>query len=232
MTETTLVGLTPLPSGYGTLRLHVPNLAGVAAPGHHVQLGSQAWPLINASTDHGWIELFHPQPNFADQPEASMPRGSNIELGPLQGTPIDPTKLSLPAVLIADINGLASTIFLLTRAPIAVRRQCLVFLQADDAFPFYPRPSLFMLPGVPPSTTGCAPLCEDMRVPSRLASESGLPGCYTGSVADLLDGWLRLRGRGMVPQPHVYAFCADQLAHHISLVAANWEAQFHRHPLS
>jgi len=227
MIQSTLESTATFPNGYGTLRLQAPTLAAIAAPGHSILINNQTWPLINASADQGWIELFHPRPNFSDLPEAALPPGSKIEHGPLQGTPIDPAKLSLPAVLIADVNNLACAMFLLTRAPVTVRRQCLVFLQSDDAFPFHPRPSLFMLPGVPPATTGCAPLCEDMRVPSRLGSLSGLPGCYDGSVADLVDGWLRLRGRGMVPQPHIYAICNSDLGRALESIALNWGAQIH-----
>lgn len=230
MIYSTLVATASLPNGYGTLRLHAPTLAVTAAPGQSVQIGNEPWPIISASAEHGWIELFHPRPDFSDVPEVSLPSGSKIEHGLLQGNPIDPNQLNLPAVLIADVNGLASAMFLLTRAPLIVRRQCLVYLQSDDAFPFHPRPSLFMLPGVPPATTGCAPLCEDMCVPSRLGSQSGLPGCYDGSVADLLDGWLRLRGRGMVPQPHVYAICNKELGRALQSIVLNWGAQIHLYP--
>lgn len=230
MITPTLISSSPLPNGYGALRIHAPALAAIAAPGHRVQLNNQIWPLMNASAEKGWIELLYPSSTFAEIPPAQRAPGAELALGPLLGKAIDPNTLSLPAILIADIQGLAATMFFLYRAAPNVRRQCLVFLQSDDAFPFQPRPSLFMLPGVPPSTMGCAPLCEDMRIPSRLGSQSGLPGCYDGSVADLLDGWLRLRGRGMVPQPHVYALCSENLSSQLAPICQNWGAQIHYFP--
>jgi dihydroorotate dehydrogenase electron transfer subunit len=66
----------------------------------------------------------------------------------------------------------------------------LALLGSAGPFPFRPRPSTFVVPGVPPGVIACMPLLEEWSVASRLASTSDLPGCFDGAVTALADAWL------------------------------------------
>jgi dihydroorotate dehydrogenase electron transfer subunit len=66
----------------------------------------------------------------------------------------------------------------------------LVLLGSDDPFPFRPRPSVIIVPGIPTGVIACMPLLEEWGIASRLASSMDLPGCFEGSVIALADAWL------------------------------------------
>ncbi len=69
-------------------------------------------------------------------------------------------------------------------------RPPLVLLGCEDPWPFRPRPSAILVPGLPPHCIACMPLLEDWGIASRLASPAGLPGCFEGTVAELAEIWL------------------------------------------
>jgi dihydroorotate dehydrogenase electron transfer subunit len=66
----------------------------------------------------------------------------------------------------------------------------LVLLGSDTPFPFRPRPSVIVVPGIPTGVIACMPLLEEWGIASRLASTADLPGCFEGLVTDLADAWL------------------------------------------
>jgi dihydroorotate dehydrogenase electron transfer subunit len=66
----------------------------------------------------------------------------------------------------------------------------LVLLGSDTPFPFRPRPSVIIVPGIPTGVIACMPLLEEWGIASRLASTADLPGCFEGTVTALADAWL------------------------------------------
>jgi dihydroorotate dehydrogenase electron transfer subunit len=66
----------------------------------------------------------------------------------------------------------------------------LVLLGSDSPFPFRPRPSVIVVPGIPTGVIACMPLLEEWGIASRLANTADLPGCFEGSVTDLAAAWL------------------------------------------
>ncbi|MBM0107602.1 hypothetical protein JM946_22905 [Steroidobacter sp. S1-65] len=71
------------------------------------------------------------------------------------------------------------------------RSPLLVLFGSDSAFPFKPRPSTILVPGMPAGVIAAIPALEEFGIASRLASPLGLPGCYDGPVTELADAWLR-----------------------------------------
>ena len=65
-----------------------------------------------------------------------------------------------------------------------------VVLGSEVPFPFAPRPSHLLIPGVPQATLAAMPLLEDWGIPNRLASQQGYPGCFEGFVTELARSWL------------------------------------------
>jgi dihydroorotate dehydrogenase electron transfer subunit len=74
-------------------------------------------------------------------------------------------------------------------APVAALKP-LVLLGSDTPFPFRPRPSVIIVPGIPTGVIACMPLLEEWDIASRLASTADLPGCFEGTVTALAEAWL------------------------------------------
>ena len=92
-------------------------------------------------------------------------------------------------LLIGEGAGIGPTLFLAEQ----IRGKAgtpLVLLGSDTPFPFRPRPSVIVVPGIPTGVIACMPLLEEWGIPSRLASTADLPGCFEGTVTDLADAWL------------------------------------------
>ena len=67
----------------------------------------------------------------------------------------------------------------------------LILLGSADSFSFRPRPSTILVPGMPAGVIAAVPSLEEFGIASRLASETGLPGCYDGPVTELAEQWLK-----------------------------------------
>lgn len=63
----------------------------------------------------------------------------------------------------------------------------LVVLESSDDFPFRPEPSQFITDALPHGVIGTIPLLEDLKICCRLAQPDGLPGCYEGTIEELLE---------------------------------------------
>jgi dihydroorotate dehydrogenase electron transfer subunit len=61
---------------------------------------------------------------------------------------------------------------------------------SEVPFPFELVAARGGVPGVGASATHAVALLERWGVPSRLASNAGLPGCHRGYITDLARGWL------------------------------------------
>ena len=71
--------------------------------------------------------------------------------------------------------------------PTAAPWKPLVLLGSHTPFPFRPRPSVIVVPGIPTGVIACMPLLEEWGIASRLASTADLPGCFEGTVTDLAE---------------------------------------------
>jgi dihydroorotate dehydrogenase electron transfer subunit len=87
--------------------------------------------------------------------------------------------------------------------------QPLVLLGSDEPFPFRPRPSTIMVPGIPAGTIACVPKLEEFGIASRLASRTGYPGCFDGDVAELATLWLSSLDASALEKIEMFA-CGSQ----------------------
>ena len=98
------------------------------------------------------------------------------------------------ALIIGDGAGIGAAIHLVEREratrPGSLPWHPLVLLGSDMPFPFRPRPSVIVVPGIPTGVIACMPLLEEWGIASRLASTLDLPGCFDGPVIALADAWL------------------------------------------
>jgi dihydroorotate dehydrogenase electron transfer subunit len=96
-------------------------------------------------------------------------------------------------LLIGEGPGIGPTLYLaeqLHSQPADACWQPVVLLGSDTPFPFRPRPSVIVVPGIPTGVIACMPLLEEWGTASRLASPSDFPGCFEGPVTELADAWL------------------------------------------
>lgn len=108
-------------------------------------------------------------------------------------------------LIIGDGAGIGPAIQLVEQARTTTPWRPLVLLGSDTPFPFRPRPSVIVVPGIPTGVIACMPLLEEWGIPSRLASTLDLPGCFEGPVTALADVWLASLNDAESAQVEVFA---------------------------
>jgi dihydroorotate dehydrogenase electron transfer subunit len=104
------------------------------------------------------------------------------------GFMVDPARPRLLAL--GGGVGIPPMIFLADRVRSDPRLQPLVLMGSEVPFPFELATSRFEVPGASADATHAVALLERWGVPSRLASNAGLPGAHRGFITDLARGWL------------------------------------------
>ena len=80
-----------------------------------------------------------------------------------------------------------------------------VVLFGAETFAFRPRPSTILVPHMPAGVIACVPALEEFGIASRLASTSGLPGCFDGTVTELAEQWLSALEPETLREVHITA---------------------------
>jgi len=110
----------------------------------------------------------------------------------ISGTALDLPDDGSSLLLLADNQATPIIFFLLNH----LRNQCgekqlrkriyRILLGSDRAFPFRPVPSRFLMTDIPTGTIASSQLLEDLSLPARLASSNDLPGCFPGTLPEML----------------------------------------------
>lgn len=80
-----------------------------------------------------------------------------------------------------------------------------------ETFAFRPRPSTILVPHMPAGVIACVPALEEFGIASRLASTTGLPGCFDGTVTELAEQWLAALEPDTLRQIHITAIGEAEL---------------------
>jgi dihydroorotate dehydrogenase electron transfer subunit len=192
------------------LRLAAPKCAAHAAPGSFVHLTCdpsipmrRPLSIMRAAPAAGWIELLYKVVGRGLRALAGRKAGDCLSvLGPI-GRPFSAHPERPRTLLIGGGVGIPPMVFLAERLHAAARAERaavawkpLVLMGSEVPFPFRPKPSTLIVPGIPDGTIAAMPLLEEWGVPSRLASRADFPGCFPGFVTQLADAWLKsLRSR-------------------------------------
>ena len=185
------------PGAQHVMRLRAPETAARAKPGQFVHLSCdprlpmrRPFSIMRAGED--WIDLLYKVVGQGTELLAQRRKGEALSLlGPI-GKPFVLHPARPRPLLIGGGVGIPPMVFVAeaTKADKRARWQPFVIMGSEVPFPFTPRPSQFMVAGLPPAATACMPLLEDWGIPSRLASQQGYPGCFDGFVTDLARAWL------------------------------------------
>jgi dihydroorotate dehydrogenase electron transfer subunit len=174
--------------GQYVLRLQAPDCARRATPGTFVHL--QCTPgipmrrplsILQASAPAGWVEVLY---KVVGQGLVALSRaqpGDKLSLlGPIgQGFRPDPTRPV--ALLIGGGVGIPPLMFLAQALapPAGPPWEPVAFFGSELPFPFDLD-----------ATAGTLTLLDALGIPSRLASNAGLPGCQPGFVTELARAWI------------------------------------------
>ena len=205
------------------LRLAAPKCAAHAAPGSFVHITCdpsipmrRPLSIMRAAAGAGWIELLYKVVGAGLHALAARKAGDEVSvLGPI-GRPFMPHVERPRTLLLGGGVGIPPMVFLAERLSAENRTagaagrapeawKPLVLMGSEVPFPFRTRPSALILPGMPAGTLACMPLLEEWGVPSRLASGSDFPGCFSGFVTELADVWLASLGRAELAEVEIFS---------------------------
>ncbi len=177
------------------LRLKAPKTAAHAMPGQfmHVQVSAdrpmrRPISIMLTDADKGTVDMLVKAVGEGTRELRERKAGESLSIiGPI-GRPFDLSDTSRRYVCIGGGVGIPPMIFAADR--LAGQADVIVFAGSEVEFPFALRPSRFLLPGVGGNAILGITSLEERGIPSRLASNAGLYGCYEGHVPDLARDYL------------------------------------------
>ena len=180
------------------LRLEAPACARLAEPGSFVHLTCdpsipmrRPLSIMRADRAAGWIDVLYKIVGPGLRALAGRKPGETVSIiGPI-GRPFTVHQERPRTVLIGGGVGIPPMIFLAERLRESGEPwRPLMLMGSEIPFPFHPRRSTLVVPGLPAGTIASMPLLEEWDIPSRLASRAGFPGCFEGYVTELAGEWL------------------------------------------
>jgi len=162
--------------------------------------------IMRADAAAGWIEILYKVEGRGLYALAAHKAGDTLSvLGPI-GRPFGAHRERPRTLLVGGGVGIPPMVFLAERLRAAGGPwKPLVLMGSEIPFPFRPRPSTLIVPGIPDGTIACMPLLDEWGVPSRLASRSDFPGCFPGFVTQLADAWLGSLGPAELGEVEIFA---------------------------
>lgn len=189
--------------GQYTITLGAPRVVERAQPGQFVHLSCGAalpmrrpMSIMRVDKVKGSLDVLYKVHGEGTALLSSQRPGTELSvLGPI-GRPFRLDGYRPVALLIGGGVGIPPMVYLAGHlAQRAPEVRTLAVLGSEIRFPFTPRPSTILTPGLPAEVTATMPFFEDLAIPCRLSSRSGFPGCYEGFVTELADLWIdRLTG--------------------------------------
>ena len=180
------------PGDQHVLKLHSPRVAARAEAGSfvHVDCGPE-WLLrrpmsiMSADRETGMIELLFKTVGHGTRTLAELEPGDILDLlGPIGNAFTDIPGHPLKILLGGGV-GIPPMIFYAESEVARGAAPPWVITGSELPFPFATRPATLELPGAPDSATHALARLENNGIPNRLASLSGLEGCFNGYVTDL-----------------------------------------------
>jgi dihydroorotate dehydrogenase electron transfer subunit len=179
------------------LKVHAPRAARRAVPGSFAHIACdpsvplrRPLSIMRADAELGSLEfLYKPRgPGLAKLSAREVGESLSV-LAPIgHGFTVDAGRPRLLAL--GGGVGIPPMIFLADRLRGRPAPKPLVLMGSEVPFPFELVESQLPVPGVGQAATHAVALLEHWGVPSRLASNAGLPGAHRGYITDLARDWL------------------------------------------
>ncbi len=194
------------------MRIQAPEIARHAQAGSFVHI--QCAPslpmrrpisIMRVDQDAGWIEFLYKVFGEGTRLLSQRKVGEILDLfGPI-GMPFKLHSERTRPLLIGGGVGIPPMIYLADEMRSQKQFTPFVIMGSEVPFPFSPRPSTIMLPGMPDGTIACMPLLEDWGIASRLTSTQGYPGCFDGYVTELAREYLNALDTAQRKQIEVFS---------------------------
>jgi len=180
------------------LRVRAPKAARRATPGTFAHISvDPAVPLrrplsiMRANASEGWLEfLYKPKGHGLDKLSARRSGEVLSVLAPI-GRGFTPDVSRRQLLALGGGVGIPPMVFLADQFRARPEFKMLVLMGSEVPFPFELVESRLEVTGGSADATRAVALLERWGVPSRLASNAGLPGCHRGYVTDLARAWLQ-----------------------------------------
>ncbi len=217
------------PADQYLLRLAAPETARRARPGQFVHLTCdpllplrRPLSLLAADPASGWIEILYKVVGRGTRLLGQRRPGDRLSLlGPI-GRPFQPRPERRRPLLIGGGVGMPPVIFLAHRLHGQAGCKPLVVLGSEVPFPLDPAPATTASAGIPAEADWSLPLLDEGGIPCRLASASGLPGCFPGHVTDLAAHWLAGLAAAERDQVEIFACGPEPMLEASARLAARW----------
>jgi dihydroorotate dehydrogenase electron transfer subunit len=195
--EAPIISHRAYPGEQYVLRVRAPRCAGRADPGSFAHLTCdpllpmrRPLSIMRADRGEGWLEfLYKPIGEGLARLATRQPGETLSLLGPI-GRGFAPMEGRPVVLALAGGVGIPPVFFLAERMHARADRSLVVLMGSEVPFPFeLGRPGR-ELTGMPAEASLAVAQLEHWGVPSRLASNAGMQGCYRGHVAALARHWL------------------------------------------
>lgn len=198
LADGTVAAVDHYDGGQVVMRVDCAPVAAAAAPGTFVHLRCdpllamrRPMSIMRASARDGWFDMLFKTHGEGTRLLAGRRPGDSVSvLGPI-GRPFRLDGYRRRPLLIGGGVGIPPMVYLAEHLRASgAGVEPLVLMGSEIPFPFTPRPSQIMVPGLPPASIAAMPLLDDWGIASRLASRAGYAGCYEGFVTDLARAWI------------------------------------------
>jgi dihydroorotate dehydrogenase electron transfer subunit len=195
------------------LRVRAARLAATARPGSFVHIRCdpllamrRPMSVMRTDPEAEWAEFLYKRVGQGTRLLAQARPGDVLSiLGPI-GVPFSVSASRSRPLLIGGGVGIPPMVFLADRLRVQdAGMSPLVIMGSEVPFPFRPRPSQIMVPGIPEGAIACMPLMEDWGIASRLASLAGYAGCFDGYATELAGSWIEALSAQMRAQVEIFA---------------------------
>lgn len=212
------------------LRVQAPKCAAHALPGSfaHIQVAAarslrRPISIMRTSAQEGWVEFLYKIVGSGTRLLAGRQPGDRLDMLAPIGTPFRFHRERPRLLLIGGGVGMPPMIFAAQQLRTDPHFKPFAMLGSEVPFPFTPRPSRIVIPGMPDGVIGAMPLLDDWGIPSRLTSLREVAGCYQGYVTDLAQHWLNSLDRESLSQVEILCCGPHPMLAAVAALAAKFE---------
>jgi dihydroorotate dehydrogenase electron transfer subunit len=219
------------PGNQYVLRVRAPAAARRATPGSFAHITCdpcvplrRPLSIMRAEPEQEFIEFLYKPVGLGLAKLAQRRPGERISVLAPIGRGFEPRASRPVVVAVGGGVGIPPMIFAAERLKREKAfRTPIVFMGSELPFPFELERSELPLPGIARDATHAMSLLESWGVPSRLASNAGLPGAYRGFVTTLAREWLASLPAATLAEVQLLGCGPEPMLHALAALAADFE---------
>jgi dihydroorotate dehydrogenase electron transfer subunit len=212
------------------LRIRAPRCAQRATPGSFAHLTCdpsipmrRPLSIMRANADDGWVEFLYKPVGHGLAQLATREADEIVSvLGPI-GHGFDPDPQRPVILAVAGGVGIPPVYFLTEMLRDDARFELLVLLGSEVPFPFATMLRDDSIADLPSSASHAIVDFERWNVPSALASNAGLEGCYFGHVPDLARAWLAKQPGNVLERLQIVSCGPEAMLHATAVLAREFD---------